>query len=63
MTGGVPRINVCGADELLLTICLYIYPHASSNEILAFVVANDGGTYSHPDISKRCKDLDLVRKT
>jgi len=62
MTGGAPRINFCGADQLLLTICLYIYPHASSDEIAAFIVANGGGTYSRPGISKRYKELDLVRK-
>ena len=55
-------INFCGADQLLLTICLYIYPHASSDEIAVFIVANGGGTYSRPDISKRCKELDLSRK-
>ena len=61
MTGGTPRINWCGADQLLLTICLYIYPHASSDEIAVFIVANDGGTYSHPNISNRCKEQYLVR--
>jgi len=61
MTGGAPRINLCGIDQLLLTICLYIYPHASSDKIAAFIDFNGGG-YSHPNISKRCKELDLVRK-
>ena len=48
-----------GADQLLLTIYLYIYPHVSSDEIAAFIDANGGGTYSRPDISKRCRKLHM----
>ena len=56
MTGGAPSIS------LLLAICLYIYPHASSDEIAAFIVANGGDTYSCTEIPKRCKEIYLIRK-
>ena len=62
MTGGQQRANLCGMDQMLLSICLFIYPDAGSDEICAFIVANGGMIYSRQDISKRCSELDLTRK-
>ena len=62
MTGGRQRLNLCGLDQILLSICLFIYPDAGSDEICSFIVANGGMVYSRQDISKRCSELDLTRK-
>ena len=62
MSGGKPRENLCGMDQMLLSICYFIYPDAQSDQVCAFIIANGGGTYTRQDISKRCNELDLTRK-
>ena len=62
MTGGRPRVHLTGADQLLLSLCLFIYPDASIDEIAAFIYANGGGIYERPTISTRCNELGLSRK-
>lgn len=62
MNGGAGRNNLVGEDQLLLSICLYIYPDASADEICTFIVANGGDVYSRPDITKRCNELGVTRK-
>ena len=59
---GMVKNNIVGEDQLLLSICLYIYPDASADKICTFIVANGGGIYSRPDITKRCIDLGVTRK-
>ena len=54
--------KLVGEDQLLLTICLYIYPDAPADEIWAVIVAIGGDVYSRPDIMKRCSKLELTRK-
>ena len=62
MNGGRERRSITAADQLLLSICLYIYPDASLDEICIFIIANGGDVYTRPLISKRCSDLGLTRK-
>jgi len=62
MTGGKPRDELVGADQLLLSIALYIYPNASADELCVFVVVNGGQVYSRQQISKRCSELVITRK-
>ena len=62
MTGGVARTGLTGADQLLLSICLYIYPNASSDQLCVFLIANGGGVYSRQIITRRCMELGLSRK-
>ena len=62
MTGGRPRAHLTGADQLLLSVCLFIYPDASIDEISAFIYANGGGIYERPTVSTRCAELGLSRK-
>ena len=62
MTGGRQKENLCGMDQMLLSICLFIYPDAQSDKIYAFIIANGGATYTRQDISKRCTELSLTRK-
>ena len=62
MSGGRPREQLTGPDQLLLSICIYIYPAASSDEIAIFIYSNGGDIYSRPQISDRCAELELSRK-
>ena len=62
MTGGRQREQLTGPDQLLLSICIYIYPAASSDEIAAFIHASGGDIYTRPQISDRCNELELTRK-
>ena len=39
MTGDFQREDLVGVDQLLLSIVLYIYPNASTDELCAFEVA------------------------
>jgi len=61
MTGGRQREQLTGPDQLLLSICIYIYPAASSDEIAAFIHASGGDIYTRPQISDRCNELELTR--
>ena len=60
--GNKERENITGRDQILLSICLYIYPRAKDDEVAAFIYANGGRAYSSKDVSKRCKQLKLTRK-
>ena len=62
MAGGPQRDSLTGADQLLLTICIFIYPDASSDEIANFIFSNGGDVYSRPQITERCTDLSYTRK-
>ena len=42
MAGGIEREQLTGADQLLLSICIYVYPEASSDQIAAFIHSNGG---------------------
>ena len=53
---------IVGRDQILLSICLHIYPRAKDDEIAAFIFSNGGNIYSRKDISRRCKELKLTRK-
>ena len=46
MSGGKRRENLYGMDQLLLLICLYIYPDIQADQIFSFIVANVGVTYT-----------------
>ena len=61
-TGNHERTNIVGRDQLLLSICLHVYPRAKDLEIAAFIYANGGNIYSKQDVSKRCKELKLTKK-
>jgi len=61
MSGGAPREQLTGADQLLLSICLFIYPDAQSDEIAAFIHSSGGGIYTRPQITDRCTELELTR--
>ena len=62
MTGNRQRQWITAADQLLLSICLFIYPEANQDQICIFIVANGGDVYTRPTVSKRCKELGLSRK-
>ena len=62
MSGGRHREQLTGADQLLLSICIFIYPEASSDEIAIFIYRNGGDIYTRPQISERCAELQLTRK-
>ena len=46
MSGGTQRESLTGADQLLLSICLFIYPAVESDEIAIFIHANEGDIYT-----------------
>ena len=52
MTGGKARDKLVGADQLLLSIVLYIYHNASADELCAFLVANGRQVYSRQKIQR-----------
>lgn len=60
--GNAERQIITGRDQILLGICLHIYPRAEDQEVAAFIYANGGNIYSHKDVSRRCKELKLSRK-
>ena len=62
MCGGTSKLHITGADQLLLSICLYIYPEASTDELCTFIIANGGDVYSRQIVSRRCGELGLTRK-
>ena len=62
MAGGRERKQLIGADQLLLSICIYIYPEASSDEIAIFIHSNGGDIYTRQQITDRCSELELTRK-
>ena len=62
MFGGRPHEQLTGPDQLLLIICIYIYPAVSSYEIAIFIFSNGGEIYLRPQISDRCAELELSRK-
>ena len=62
MTGGVEKEVLTGYDQLLLVICLYIYPNALADEICTFIVANGGDVYSRQVVTSRCTELNITRK-
>ena len=59
---GTKKIQLTGADQLLLSICLYIYQNATADELCVFIIVNGGGIYSRQIISRRCAELGLSRK-
>ena len=49
MSDGRNQEQLTGPDQLLLSICLYIYPAASSDEIAIFIYSNGGDVYLTTD--------------
>ena len=62
MSSRTPRKHLCGMDQMLLFIYLFIYPDTLADNICAFIIENGGSTYTRQDISKRCAELNLTRK-
>ena len=62
MTGNKERASIVGVDQILLTICITVYPQASLKEIAAFIYREGGGLYSDQAISKRLAELRVTRK-
>ena len=62
MTGGKARDKLVGADQLLLSIVIYVNNNTSADKLCVFVVANSGQVYSRQNISKRCSELVITRK-
>jgi hypothetical protein len=62
MTGGVEREALTGFDQLWFSICLFIYPAASADEVCIFIISQGGNVYSREQISQRCKELEITRK-
>ena len=60
--GNHERQVIVGRDQVLLSICIHIYPRAKDDEIAAFIFANGGRIYSRRDISRRCRELKLNLK-
>ena len=62
MSGNRQRQQLTAADQLLLSICLFIYPEANIDQICIFIIANGGDVYTRPTVSKRCVKLGVSRK-
>lgn len=57
MSGDRQQEQLTGADQLLLSICIFIYPAPSNDETALFIYNNGGDIYTHPQITKRCIEL------
>ena len=42
MGGGMAKHNLTGEDQLLLSICLFIYPNALANDLCLLIFENEG---------------------
>lgn len=62
MTGGVQQEPLTGANQLLLSICIFTYPDVSSDQIAGFIHSQGGDIYTRSQIKDRCNELDLIRK-
>ena len=62
ISGGAQRESLTGADQLLLSICLFIYPAAAADEIAIFIHVNGGEICTRPQIIDQCNELELTRK-
>ena len=52
MTGNKQREGVMGISQLLLVVCITIWPTATHNDIAHFVYREGGGLLKNPVISK-----------
>jgi len=57
-----PKKDLTNEDQLLLSICLFIYPNALADDICLFVFANNGLIYSRQAITCRCFEMGLTMK-
>jgi hypothetical protein len=64
MTGNRARENLTGLHQLLMSICYYIWPSATPDNVRAFIFIVTGGErlYSREAIVKRANELNLKRK-
>ena len=61
-TGNIEKTNLTGQDQVLLGLCLHLYPRAEDEEVCAFIYAHGGDLYSQQDVSKRCLEIRLTKK-
>ena len=61
-TGNKQRAVSTDADQLLLTIAIYINPTSSANHIAAFTYHTGGGVYQRKQIYRRLKELGIMMK-
>ncbi len=47
---------------MLLTLCIFTFPQASSDEVAIYILENGGAIYSRQAISERLNELKLTRK-
>ena len=62
MTGGTDKESLVGIDQLLMVLCVTIYPQAHLDEIAAFIFNEGGALYSNSLLSKRLKELEITKK-
>jgi GH24 family phage-related lysozyme (muramidase) len=62
MAGGCDRSDIVGQDQLLLCLCLFIYPEVQADEIAMFIYKNGGDVYENSVILRQLKDLQLTGK-
>ena len=62
MTGNHSSQTLVGADQLLMALCLSIWPDATADEIATFIYNEGGGVYSRAKIARRLKKLHVTRK-
>ena len=58
MTGNRTNSTLVGADQLLLVLCITIWPDSTLDEIATFIYNEGGGVYTRGQISKRIDELD-----
>jgi len=63
MRVGRPKHNLTGEDQLLLSICLFIYPNVLADNLCLIIFANGGGIYSRQAVTRRCHELGLTMKS
>jgi hypothetical protein len=64
MTGNRERENLTGVHQLLMSICYFIWPSATADQVRAFIFTATEGErlYTRQAIVRRAKELKLTRK-
>ena len=62
MAGNKDSNRLVSFDLFLLSLCIFMHPDATQDQIATFIFNEGGGLYSRSDISRTLADLKVTRK-